>query len=261
MADHLRSSLLERAGFRHAFFTRNGGVSRGPYRSLNFSVAVGDEPHTVQQNLELAAGVLGLSAAHLYFLSQVHGSACVVAAGDEPPSEFVKREGDIVKSSNPNLAAAVRSADCVPILLADRVSGAVAAIHAGWRGVARGAIEAGIDCLVAPGQSRAELVAAIGPHISSEAFEVSEEVALELAAASPDPDVVERSRARPHVDLRRIAVAKLVAAGIPRHAVDSLPGCTFLNEADFFSFRRDGKNSGRHLSAIVARGAGARGSP
>jgi YfiH family protein len=189
----------------------------------------------------------------MYFLSQVHGSACVVADGEESTREFVQREGDIVKSSTPGLAAAVRTADCVPILLADRSSGAVAAIHAGWRGVARGAIEAGISSLVAPERSRRDLLAAIGPHISREAFEVSEEVARELAASSPDPQVVDRSRARPHVDLRRIVEAKLVAAGIPRDAVDSLPGCTFLNEAEFFSFRRDGKHSGRHLAAIVAR--------
>lgn len=253
MAEYLRSPLLERAGFRHAFFTRNGGVSQGPYRSLNFAVAVGDEPHLVQRNLERAAEVLGVPANRLYFLSQVHGSDCVVAEGDAEPSEFVRREGDIVKSSNPSLAAAVRTADCVPILLADSASGAVAAIHAGWRGVARGAIEAGIESLVAPDQSRQHLLAAIGPHISREAFEVSEEVALELAASSPDPHVVDRSRARPHVDLRRIVEAKLVSAGIPRDAVDSLPGCTFLNEVDFFSFRRDGKHSGRHLAAIVAR--------
>jgi YfiH family protein len=253
MAEYLTSELLRGAGFRHAFFTRNGGVSSGPYRSLNFSIAVGDDPAFVDVNFERAAEVLAVPAPRLYFLSQVHGSASVIADGAEPRAEFVRREGDIVSSSTANLAAAVRTADCVPILLADRESGAVAAVHAGWRGVARGAVEAGVEALRALAGNRGELLAAIGPHISREAFEVSEDVAIELERASPERDVVDRNRARPHVDLGRIVHAKLRAAGLAHEAIDQVFGCTFLDEARFFSFRRDGSASGRHLSAIVAK--------
>lgn len=251
MAEYLASELLRRAGFRHAFFTRNGGASSGPYRSLNFAVAVGDQQALVDENFERAAEVLAVPAQRLYFLSQVHGTASVIAEGGVPRAEFARREGDIVVSKAAKLAAAVRTADCVPILLADRGSGAVAAVHAGWRGVAYGAVEAGVEALRALAGGRGELLAAIGPHISREAFEVGEDVASELERSSPVEHVVDRSRSRPHVDLRRIVHAKLRSLGLANEAIDQVFGCTFLDGARFFSFRRDGSASGRHLSAIV----------
>jgi YfiH family protein len=253
MAEYLVSELLRSAGFRHAFFTRNGGASSGPYRSLNFAVAVGDQQTLVDENFQRAAEVLAVPAQRLYFLSQVHGTASVLAEGGVPRAEFARLEGDIVVSSSANLAVAVRTADCAPILLADRVSGAVAAVHAGWRGVAHGAVEAGVEALRSLVGNRGELLAAIGPHISREAFEVGEDVAGELERASPVEDVVDRSRSRPHVDLRRIVHAKLRSAGLATEAIDQVFGCTFLDDARFFSFRRDGGASGRHLSAIVAK--------
>jgi copper oxidase (laccase) domain-containing protein len=98
-----------------------------------------------------------------------------------------------------------------------------------------------------------DLVAAIGPHISLQAFEVSEEVAREIAAASPDPDVVDTTFGpRPHVDLRRVIRAQLRVAGVPEANIDDVFGCTVGDPTQFFSFRRDGPKSGRHLSAIVA---------
>lgn len=250
---YLTSELLSRAGFRHAFFTRQGGVSEGTFASLNFSVASGDDPTCVAENLRRAGRALGVDPEHIYFLSQVHGRAVELADGSETREAFVRREGDIVVGTLPSLACAVRSADCVPVLLADRVSGAVAAVHAGWRGVACRAVEAGALRLRAMAQGRVELVAAIGPHISLASFEVSEEVASVLCSASPEPDVVDWSRSRPHVDLRRIVHAQLSSLGLSRGSIDHVPGCTVLDETRFFSFRRDGKLSGRLLSAIIPR--------
>jgi len=141
-ASLLESPLLGRAGFRHGFFTRNGGVSTGPYRSLSFSLAVGDEPGNVAENLRRAAGALGVPSERIYYLSQVHGRQTQLADGQEPPARFLEREGDAVLAipGTLALACAVRSADCVPILVADRATGAVAAIHAGWRGVVAGVV-------------------------------------------------------------------------------------------------------------------------
>jgi copper oxidase (laccase) domain-containing protein len=101
---------------------------------------------------------------------------------------------------------------------------------------------------------RGELLAAIGPHISAAAFEVSDEVAAELAASCPVPGAVERvSGERPHVSLRFIVTQKLLALGLAESGVEQVGGCTVGDKERYFSFRRDGKRSGRHLSAIVPR--------
>lgn len=252
-AEFLRSELLTRAGFRHAFFTRRGGVSEGPFSTLNFSVGVGDVESCVEENLRRAASVLGVAPEHIYFLSQVHGRQSATVEPNATRASFCTREGDIVSSAVPESACAVRSADCVPILLGDRRTGVTAAVHAGWRGVAGGAVAAGIAELQRLGASVSDLVAAIGPHISQPAFEVSEDVAEQLDAASPEPDVVDRSGARPHVNLRRIVRAQLRFAGLGADCIDDVAGCTSSDSERFFSFRRDGKLSGRHLSSIVPK--------
>ena len=251
-ADFLESALLRGAGFSHAFFTRKGGVSPGAYSSLNFSVAAGDSEANVKQNLERAAAELGVASTRIHFLSQVHGRVAHTLSGSELQSTLILRDGDALVSRAPGLACAVRSADCVPVLLADRRSGAVGAVHAGWRGAASGIVSSAIEALraIAPNPS---LIAAIGPHISLDAFEVSDDVAETLLKASRDPQIVDRSRAKPHVDLRRMLRAELHEQGLAQAAIDDVWGCTVLEPARFFSFRRDGKASGRHLSAIVPR--------
>lgn len=252
-AEFLESRLLRNAGFRHAFFTRRGGVSEGAYASLNFSVTVGDAPERVAKNLALAGDALGVAAERVHFLSQVHGTLAHVLAGDEEQAAVHRIEGDALASRSPQVACGVRTADCVPILLADTRSGAVGAIHAGWRGVASGAVEAGVRAVRELAGDGAELLAAIGPHIRQGAFEVSEDVASELEASSPVAGVTDRSGTKPHVSLVRIVRAKLVALGIAESQLDDTGGCTVSEPERFFSFRRDGKIGGRHLSAIVAR--------
>src|SRR5688572_32105321 len=105
----LTSVLLSRAGFRHAFFTREGGVSTGAYASLNFSYSVGDEPPNVDENFRRAAQVLGVPADAIYYLSQVHGDAVVHARGDVSRSEFCRMSGDAVVSTQAGLACAIRT--------------------------------------------------------------------------------------------------------------------------------------------------------
>ncbi|MEO8905262.1 MAG: peptidoglycan editing factor PgeF [Polyangiaceae bacterium] len=251
-AEFLESALLREAGFRHAFFTRNGGVSTGAYQSLSFSIAAGDDPDNVRQNLERAGVALGVEATRIHFLSQVHGRVAHTLTGIETQAKLVSVEGDALVSRVPGLACAVRSADCVPVLLADRRSGAVSAIHAGWRGAVQGVVSATVAALRAI-EPNPDLVAAIGPHISLPAFEVSNDVAETILSASLDPDILDRSRAKPHVDLRRMLRAELRSLGLAPAAIDDVNGCTVLQPELFFSFRRDGKASGRHLSAIVPR--------
>jgi hypothetical protein len=252
-AEFIESELLRAAGFRHAFFTRRGGVSEGPYASLNFSRAVGDDAARVAENVALAARALGVETKRVYFLSQVHGAVTQLLKGSETPEQVLELEGDALVSLDGTLACGVRSADCVPILVADRESGAVAAIHAGWRGVVCGAVESGVAALREQAGAAGQLVAAVGPHIRVGAFEVSEDVARELEGASPVAGVVERGGVKPHVSLARIVHGKLRALGLEEAAIDDVGGCTVTEPERFFSFRRNGKIGGRHLSAIVAR--------
>ena len=193
----------------------------------------------------------------MLYLSQVHGREARFYGSPEERSHLITLEGDSIGGTEPNSAYGVRSADCVPILLADAESGAVMAIHAGWRGVVVGVVEAGVACLRQSlgGGAGHQLLAAIGPHISLEAFEVSEDVAAELEAVCPVPGAARRSTdgEKPHVNLRFIVTQKLLALGLTEASIDQIGGCTVLEPQHYFSFRRDGKRSGRHLSAIVPR--------
>jgi polyphenol oxidase len=230
MALPLTSGLLRAEGFRHGFFGRDG-------------------------DHDAVAAALGLPPDRLFYLSQVHGTASRVLAGGDDRAEVRKEQGDITLSSAPDLACGVRVADCAPVLLAHPPSGAVAAVHSGWRGTVQGAAAAGVRALAeltrtTPG---ADVVAAVGPHIGPCCFEVGSDVAAELAGCSSlGAEVVDTSRARPHVDLRRVLEAQLRAAGVA--AIDHVAGCTVCDAEHFHSFRRDGPDkSGRMLSAIVAK--------
>src|SRR5262249_10164823 len=181
----LTSALLAGAGFRHAFFTRAGGVSPPPWDTLNFAASVGDAPANVLENLRRAARTLGVSVARLYVLSQVHGTASRVLDGSEDRDEVVRSVGDIVLSRAAGVACGVRTADCVPVLLADRITGTVAAVHSGWRGTVAGAAITGVAALRQLGGGQGDLVAAVGPHIAACCFEVGDDVAASLAAGSP----------------------------------------------------------------------------
>ncbi len=246
----LTSPLLEAAGLVHAFFTRHGGVSEGAFSSLNFSSKSGDTPGNVTRNLALAAGDLGVSSLHVYFASQVHGVDVVEVAEGDDRQRVLRQQADIVVTRAASHAAAIRTADCVPILLACPQTGWVGACHAGWRGCVAGAAQHAVRALRSRGAER--VLAAVGPHISLRAFEVSADVAQQLAAASPDPDVIDHTHAKPHVDLRKLVESQLRAAGVLLSDIDHVAGCTHDEPERFYSFRRDGDPSGRLLSAIVA---------
>lgn len=255
---YLQSPLLGAAGFRHAFFTRRGGVSLGPYESLNFGYGVGDERAHVEENFRRAAHTLGVGAQAVLVLSQVHGNLVIQAEPGQQRAELLAREGDALIALAGELACGVRTADCVPILLADPDSGSVGAVHAGWRGTVQRIVEQAVSELERLGARRSRLLAAIGPHIARAAFEVGEDVAAELERASAATGAIEaRPGTRPHADLRRIISAQLQEAGLEVRAIDQVEGCTVEEPERFFSYRRDGAKSGRMLSAIAPRPAAA----
>jgi YfiH family protein len=250
------SPMLAAAGFRHAFFTCAGGVSSGPFATLNLSSSVGDSPANVAENLNRAADWLGIGVADLNWVSQTHGSEVVILDGHLPVESVRMTSADAIIASTGNCACCVRTADCVPVLVADRVSGRVAAIHAGWRGVVAGIVPQTIARLTELGTRREHLIAAIGPHIRVDAFEVSDDVSQLIGEATPRVCVVRRDLGdRPHVSLAQSLCEQLKMAGLGHGQVDDVGGCTFQESDRFFSYRRLGRASGRHLHAILPGGS------
>ena len=254
MADYLRSELLTGLGFKHGFSLRKGGVSAPPFDSLNLGRGVGDSPAAVDENYARLAGAIGYAPERLYEVSQVHGRAVAVADGAEPAASFRFQEADAVVACVQGIAVGVRTADCVAVLVVHPGSGSVSAVHSGWRGTALDVVGEAVRQLCRLSEARAEaLAAAVFPHIGRAAFEVGDEVAEQLARAVPDPGrVVSRAEARPHVDLGAAVSQQLVRAGLLPDRVDLVSGCTFSDPHRFFSHRRDGAASGRHLAVVVA---------
>jgi YfiH family protein len=251
MPSVLCAPQLQDHGFAHGFSTRQGGVSAEPYASLNLGVSAGDDAASVAENRRRFAARVGYASERLFELSQVHGAQVRVVAAADTPDALRRMEGDGLVARGGS-ALGVRTADCLALLLADPVTRTVGAVHAGWRGAAAGVVAAGVQALcrlsLAPPQ---RLLAALFPHIRVCCFEVGVEVADALAQAAHGAAVV-RPGPKPHVDLAGVVRAQLVAAGIRSECIDDVPGCTRCEPERFFSFRRDGQASGRHLAAIVA---------
>ena len=252
-AEFLQSPLLAGEEFVHAFFTRRGGNSPPPFDSLHFGVT-GQSADALAANVAAAAGALAIDPARLYTVTQVHGRDVMVVVGNEDRADFLRKRADAVVTTTAGIACGVKVADCVPVLLGDRASGAVAAIHSGWQGTEVNVVAASVATLQSVLGGAGDFVAAIGPHIEVCCFEVGDDVAARLSACAPHVDVVDSRRgSRPHVDLRKVVRAQLEHAGLRGEAIDDVRGCTKCDGARFFSYRRDRDDSGRLLAAIVAR--------
>ena len=195
----------------------------------------------------MMAHALGVEPDALARMRQVHCADVFVATkkGEEPLPE-----ADIAVTDDPTIAVSVRTADCVPILLADRRTGAVAALHAGWKGTAAGAAIVAVNALTSRyGTHAAHVVAAVGPSIGPCCYEVRADLAAHFSS-HPEASTWFTRDAKSHLDLWRASRDQLVRAGIPPEQVHVCALCTFDHPALFHSFRRDGKNAGRLVSAI-----------
>ncbi len=231
--------------YRHGFTTREGGVSRGAYATLNLSTSVGDDPARVRENWDRLRASTGLAFARV---RQVHGCRVVGAEAGTDPVE----EADAVTTSTPGVAACVSVADCVPVLLADPRSGAVAAVHAGWRGTIGGAAPAGVQALVERyGARPGDLLAAIGPGIGPCCFEVSRDLAARFRDEVGPVTATPRDQGS-RVDLWRANELLLRRAGLRPARIETLGRCTSCEERTFFSHRRDDGLTGRHVAFIAA---------
>jgi YfiH family protein len=240
----LESPLL--AEFRHGFTTRGGGASPPPFDALNLGGAVGDDPSRVAENWRRVERETGLRFARV---RQVHGATAVRARGACEPGE----EADAVLCAEAGIAACVSVADCVPILLADPESGAVAAVHAGWRGTLAAVAAEAVEALRREfGAEPSRLVGAVGPSIGACCYEVSAELAARFEGEIGVPIVREGGRP-PRLDLAASNGWILSRAGVPRERIHVLGACTSCDPVRFFSHRRDRGRTGRQIAFIAAR--------
>lgn len=237
-----RSSLLAAIpGLVHGFTDREGGVSTGRYASLNMASKWGDDTAAVDENRRRLGAAAGFDPTRLRIVKQVHGAA-VIGPGTTPADA----EADaLVTTPASHAIVGVLTADCVPVLVADRDGTIAAAIHSGWRGTVAGIVPAAVRTMLAHGVRSDRLVAAIGPCIEQAAFEVGPEVAAQF-----DPRVVDTTGPRPHVDLVATVREQLAALGIGPENVERVGGCTHAHSDRWFSYRRDGAGIGQMLAFI-----------
>lgn len=245
------SPLLRGIGVPHAFSTRIGGVSPAPFDSLNLGNPSGcevrDDSERIRRNYRLLLRAAGCEGRELLAVHQVHGGTVVHVQRGRPHDNDTK--ADALVGDDPDRVLSVRVADCVPVLMSTGDGRAVAAVHTGWRGVVAGAALGALEVLRAHGD---HVVAAIGPSIGFDAFEVGPEVLDEFsrlfgedAPIRCDPD------GKGRVDLRECLRLQLLAAGIGEGQIDQTDRCTYTHSEEFFSHRRDNGISGR-MAAVIA---------
>ena len=236
--------------------TRAGGVSSGRHATLNLAAQGADDEAAVAENRRRVQTYLPSPPV---WLQQVHGRAVVRL---DAPSAVVARShapvADAAVTSSPGIVLAIRSADCLPVLFADRDGRAVGAAHAGWRGLAQGVLEATVAALTDCGVPAARLCAWIGPGIGAGAFEVGRDVrdAFCGADAAATAQFVATGGDKWRADLPALARRRLAACGVADVGGGAL--CTWTDAARFYSFRRDGE-TGRHATFVWLRSAAAGG--
>jgi polyphenol oxidase len=248
------NTLAKLSGIRHAFFTREGGVSSGIYASLNGGVGSNDSADSVTENRARMATTLGVSPEHFLTTYQIHSPAVFIA--EQPWALNDRPRADAIVTKVPRLAIGVSTADCGPLLFADPTAGVVAAAHAGWRGALGGVIGATVEAMERLGAERSRIVAALGPMIRQPNYEVGADLVSKFVAADADNERFFAAATRANhamFDLAGYIRARLQDAGIVEPA--DLQACTYADADKFFSFRRathrGESDYGRHINAIA----------
>ncbi len=228
------AGALSRVAPRHAFTTR----------SLTFR---GD---STAADWQVVSDAIDTPEARIVRVSQVHGRRVLVVTPDAPPPAAA--EADAIVCTDPDRAVAVRVADCVPILLADREHRVVAAIHAGWRGSCAGIAGATVDAIAELGVPADTLVATIGPSMGPCCYQVDDRVRTAFLGMTPDAAAwfTEDGPGHWKLDLWQANVDQLVLAGVPESAIDVMRICTGEARDRCWSYRKDGPGAGRMVAAI-----------
>jgi YfiH family protein len=249
----IQAPSLASPNIRHAFFTREGGVSSGIYESLNGGLGSQDAPENVTENRARMARALGVAPTHLVSCYQIHSPDVITAT--EPWTRENTPRADAIVTKVPGLAVGVGAADCGPVLFADGEAGVVGAAHAGWKGALTGVLEATIAAMEKLGATRARIRAAIGPLIRQGSYEVGPEFVQRFVTE-------DESNARFFVNAARIGHAMFDLPGFIKMrlerteiaGVEDLGLCTYA-DSRFFSYRRTTHRGepdyGRHVHAIA----------
>ncbi len=252
---HQATTLTWLPGVVQGFTTRQGGVSKPPYDTLNLGGHVGDAPAEVQANRQRLWADIGCRENQVAFAEQVHGSAVATVTTGGPPV----LGADALVTDTPDVLLMMLYADCVPIYLVDPVARAVGLIHSGWRGTVAGIVGNTMRTMQEQFGSRPEsCLAAVGPCIGGESYEVGRDVAdqfrgmISLSSANalfPRDEFAGTYS----LNLRQIIFAQLLSVGFRAEYVNVSPEDTFRNKRDFFSYRRDGKQTGRMAAFLALR--------
>ena len=250
----LQSPLLSAIpGLRHAFFSREGGVSDGIYASLNGGLGSNDDPAAVAENRRRMAEQMGVPPSHFLGVHQIHSPDAVVATG--PWQGASRPRADSIVTRTEGLAIGITAADCGPLLLVDPDARVIGAAHAGWKGALAGIVESTIEAMEKLGAERAGIVAAIGPLIRQSSYEVGNEFVERFMEEDAENTLFFLPAAREgHAmfDLAGFIRARLENAGVL--VIDDIGIDTYSDER-FFSYRRSVHRKepdyGRHVHAIV----------
>jgi YfiH family protein len=246
---------LSSQGVSAGFTTRHEGVSRPPYNSLNLGSNTLDSTHNVEGNRSLLARSVGATLDHFLTVTQVHGTDLLVIDSPNPElSHFLTVECDGIVTNQPGIMIAICVADCVPILLHDPVKGVVAALHAGWQGTAGNIAGKGVDAMVKMFDCRQkDILAAIGPAIAACCYEVDVPIrdAFQKGGASFELFARESGEGKWFLDLAGANRQGLLDAGLAPGQIESQEFCVCCNQELFFSYRRDGGDTGRQAGFIM----------
>lgn len=235
-------------GIPHGFLGRRGGVSRGIVSGLNVGFGAEDDPEAVAINRACAAAAV-LPGARLVSVHQVHSPDCVIV--EEPWDEVARPVADALVTARPGLLLGIVTADCAPVLFADREAGVVGAAHAGWRGAHGGVIEATVAAMESLGARPQRIAAAVGPAIAQASYEVGEDFRANFGAADAR-FFVPGTPGHYQFDLEAYVISRLAAAGVGM--IEGLGLDTYADEDRFYSFRRSTHrqepNYGRQFSLI-----------
>jgi purine-nucleoside/S-methyl-5'-thioadenosine phosphorylase / adenosine deaminase len=247
-------SWEQHTGLLHGFMGRRGGNSVGRYAGLNVSYRVGDDPKVVSQNVCDLKLAIGIHDGRVVTMKQVHGDE-IVEVTDTKIKEAGEADGMVTAKTNVFLATL--TADCVPLLFVAPKARVAAAVHAGWRGSLAGIAAKALKYLsdhynIAP----ASVEAALGPAIGGCCYEVGDEVIESLYAlwGHLAKTCVNSSGIKPHLDLRRLNRRILTDAGLPAERIFELGPCTSCAADEYFSYRRERKETGRQMSVIGWQG-------
>lgn len=249
------STLNEVLSIRHGFFTRQGGVSEGVFASLNCGLGSSDDPGRVAANRKTAVETLDVPVHCLATVHQQHTATVAVIGADWAPGQ-PPVVADAMVTDRSGIALGILTADCAPVLLADRKANVIAAVHAGWRGALGGILGNTVQAMVALGAKTSRIAAAVGPCIAQRSYEVGPEFPAPFLGQDPDNHfffIASSREGRYFFDLPGYVARTLAKASVSE--VARTPCDTFREESRFFSYRRamlKGESDyGRNLSAIV----------